>query len=112
VTKIRPCSAVVKHRDDILSRPVHAHPQIVKRRLCLGALLVAILPSAGLRAQRPATAAPVTFARDIAPIVYSQCASCHRPDGPAPFSLLTYDDVRQRAAQIAAVSTAACSASW
>ena len=46
----------------------------------------------------------VTFANDIAPILYRQCASCHRPDGPAPFSLLTYDDVRQRAAQIAAVT--------
>ena len=42
---------------------------------------------------------------DIAPILYSQCASCHRPDGAAPFSLLTYDDVRQRATQIAAVTS-------
>ena len=52
----------------------------------------------------PPVGRQVTFATDIAPIVYSQCASCHRPDGPAPFSLLTYGDVRQRAAQIAAVT--------
>ncbi len=35
--------------------------------------------------------------RDVAPIVFDKCASCHRPGGPAPFSLLTYADVRQRA---------------
>ncbi len=47
---------------------------------------------------------PATFARDVAPIVFAKCASCHRPTGPAPFSLLTYADVRQRASQIAAVT--------
>ena len=47
---------------------------------------------------------PVTFAADIAPILADKCASCHRPDGPAPFSLLTYADARQRASLIAAVT--------
>lgn len=46
---------------------------------------------------------PITFAKDIAPLIFDRCASCHRPKGPAPFSLLTYADVRQRASQIAAV---------
>src|SRR4051812_23225845 len=49
-------------------------------------------------------AAPVTFTRDVAPILFSQCATCHRPAGPAPFSLLTYADARRHAAQIAAVT--------
>jgi tetratricopeptide (TPR) repeat protein len=47
---------------------------------------------------------PVTFSRDIAPIVYDKCASCHRAGGPAPFSLLTYRDVRQRASLVASVT--------
>jgi hypothetical protein len=47
---------------------------------------------------------PVTFARDIAPIVYDKCVTCHRSSGPAPFSLETYRDVRQRASVIAAVT--------
>ena len=47
---------------------------------------------------------PVTFNRDIAPIVFTNCATCHRPGGGAPFTLLTYDDVRRRAQQVALVT--------
>ena len=46
----------------------------------------------------------VNFSRDVAPIVFDKCAACHRPGGAAPFSLLSYDDVRQRARQIVAVT--------
>jgi mono/diheme cytochrome c family protein len=52
----------------------------------------------------PAFAQQVTFTRDIAPIVFSACASCHRAGGPGPFSLTTYQQVRQRATQIARVT--------
>ncbi|MBX7104876.1 MAG: tetratricopeptide repeat protein [Gemmataceae bacterium] len=38
-----------------------------------------------------------TYARDVAPIIATQCAACHRPGQAAPFSLLTYDDVKSRA---------------
>ena len=41
-----------------------------------------------------------TFASDVAPIVYSNCATCHRPGQAAPFSLLSYDDVKRRATLI------------
>lgn len=47
---------------------------------------------------------PITFARDVAPVIFDKCTGCHRPDGPAPFSLQTYADVRQRASLIAAVT--------
>ena len=47
----------------------------------------------------PPAAAP-TFAHDVAPIVYANCVVCHRPGQIAPFSLLTYDDVRDHAAQL------------
>jgi tetratricopeptide (TPR) repeat protein/mono/diheme cytochrome c family protein len=45
----------------------------------------------------------VTFASDIAPIVFDNCVSCHRPGGPAPFSLLSYEDVKGRADRVADV---------
>jgi hypothetical protein len=51
-----------------------------------------------------ASAAGVTFTHDIAPIVERNCAPCHRPDDAAPFPLLTYEDVKKRAAQIATVT--------
>lgn len=41
-----------------------------------------------------------TFSRDLAPIIYSHCVTCHRPGGSAPFSLLAWDDVRPRARQV------------
>jgi Flp pilus assembly protein TadD len=43
---------------------------------------------------------PPTFARDISPIVDANCAPCHRPGNIAPFSLLTYEDVRDHAGEI------------
>lgn len=36
----------------------------------------------------------VTFTKDIAPIIYNQCATCHRPGEIAPFSLTNYEEVR------------------
>jgi Tfp pilus assembly protein PilF len=50
-----------------------------------------------LLAQPPA----VTFTRDVAPIVFANCSTCHRPGGSASFNLLTYADVRRRAQAIA-----------
>ena len=49
-------------------------------------------------------AAPVTFFRDIAPIVRRNCAPCHKPGEAAPFPLLTYEDVKRHAQQIADVT--------
>ncbi len=46
----------------------------------------------------------LTFTKDVAPIFYRHCASCHHPGGRAPFSLLTYEDVAGRARLIAAVT--------
>ncbi|MDF1811927.1 MAG: hypothetical protein P1V20_06925 [Verrucomicrobiales bacterium] len=37
------------------------------------------------------------FCSDIAPIVYQNCVTCHRPGQAAPFSLITYEDVARRA---------------
>ena len=47
------------------------------------------------------TPAPPTYTKDVAPILFSQCATCHRPGEVAPFSLLTYADAQKRAAKIA-----------
>ena len=46
----------------------------------------------------------LTFARDVAPIVYRSCAPCHRPGQPAPFSLLSYADVHKKQNQLVEVT--------
>lgn len=47
-----------------------------------------------------ANAAAPTFSKHVGPLVHERCAPCHRPGGSAPFELLTYEDVRDRAPQI------------
>src|SRR5437588_12458758 len=42
----------------------------------------------------------VTLTKDVAPILYKNCATCHRPGGIAPMSLLTYKEVRPWARSI------------
>lgn len=46
----------------------------------------------------------VTWSRDVAPVLWKNCAACHRPGEIAPFSLLSYEEAEQRAAQIADVT--------
>ena len=42
----------------------------------------------------------LTFNKDIAPLFFKNCAECHRPGETAPFSALTYKDVRPWAKSI------------
>jgi len=51
-----------------------------------------------------AHAATPTFNKDIAPILYQNCATCHRPGEVAPFSLLTYADAAKKAGLLAIVT--------
>ncbi len=60
----------------------------------LAAALIVSAGVSGMAAQAPAPAPEVTFTRDIAPILQRSCQNCHRPDGVAPMSLVTYEDVR------------------
>jgi Flp pilus assembly protein TadD len=53
---------------------------------------------------RLAAAEPVTYTKDIASLITDRCGMCHHPSGSAPFSLLTYADVKRRATQIADVT--------
>ena len=59
-----------------------------------------------------ALAATPTYNRDIAPLLYENCAGCHRPGQVAPFSLLTYQDAAKRAAQIATVTAGRYMPPW
>lgn len=54
----------------------------------------------------------VTWADDVAPVVYRECVGCHRPEGRGPFSLLTYEDASRRAAQMARATLAETMPPW
>jgi len=45
-----------------------------------------------------------TYNKDVAPILFESCATCHRPGESAPFSLLTYADAKKRGKLIAQVT--------
>jgi len=62
---------------------------------------------AAVRAQEP-----LTFAHDVAPIIYQHCAPCHRPGQSGPFALLTYADVKKHAEQIAVVTHSGFMPPW
>ena len=51
-----------------------------------------------------ATANTPTFTEQVAPIIFQNCVSCHRPGEIGPFPLLTYQDVRKHGRQIAEVT--------
>jgi len=61
-----------------------------------GRALLALSAAGLVTAAVPAAAQdhPVTFNKDIAPILQRSCQTCHRPDSVAPMSLLTYQDTR------------------
>jgi Flp pilus assembly protein TadD/mono/diheme cytochrome c family protein len=54
----------------------------------------------------------LTFCKDIAPIIFENCANCHRPGQVGPFALLTYDAVKKRAKDIARVTQSRLMPPW
>ena len=83
------------------------------RRLSRPWLGAAVLPLAGAlafsgqaeaqaRFTSSSDAANVTYATDVAEIIYENCVVCHRPGGIAPMNLVTYEDARRYARRIRA----------
>jgi hypothetical protein len=78
----------------------------------VGVVAVSVLAwSSGGRAAERAEGVP-TFAKDVAPILYSKCIECHRPTMFAPMSLVTYDDARPWAKSIKQRVTARTMPPW
>lgn len=57
-------------------------------------VVLGAIAGAALLAQAGDMAATVTFTRNVAPILYNNCATCHRQGEIAPMSLITYKEVR------------------
>src|SRR5215467_8008124 len=54
--------------------------------------LITLLLTIGLG--MTASVSAQTYARDVAPLLQRNCQECHRPGQAAPFSMLTYEQVR------------------
>src|SRR5713226_3925058 len=63
---------------------------MLARLVTLGVVLGIAAPV--LAADTPAK--PVTFSKDVAPILQAKCQECHQPNSIAPMSLITYQDAR------------------
>src|ERR1043166_59385 len=57
--------------------------------VCVGVLLLS-----GIAAAADVGTAPVTFAKDIAPLFQAKCQECHRKGTAAPMSLVSYEETR------------------
>ena len=66
------------------------------RSVTLAALLLAIaaMTASTMRATAGEDSKPVTFDKDVLPILQKNCQTCHRPGEIAPMSFLTYKDTR------------------
>lgn len=98
------------------SSPALTKPEGKRTRVLLVLIGACLIASAGLvlrtRIKKPVSAAryvprskgALTFTKDVARIIFDRCACCHRSGQSAPFSLLTYPDVKKRVAEIADVT--------
>ena len=59
-----------------------------------GALGATVLVLTSILMSGTSQSAVPTFSKDVAAILYKNCASCHRPGEIAPMSLLTYENAR------------------
>jgi hypothetical protein len=69
-------------------------------RLLVGFVVLVASAVLVVPAQAQTSASAPTFNKDVAPIFFANCTSCHRPGEIAPMSLLTYKDARPWARSI------------
>ena len=57
-------------------------------------LLIASLACAAIAVAANTSPAPITFQKNVLPVLQKNCQGCHRPGEAAPMSFLTYDSTR------------------
>jgi Flp pilus assembly protein TadD/mono/diheme cytochrome c family protein len=72
----------------------------------LGIMTVAVFTASPCQvpAQQSQEPQSPTFTENVAPIIYTNCTVCHHSGGSAPFSLITYADVKSHGQQIKQVT--------
>src|ERR1041385_2638925 len=54
----------------------------------------------------------VTYADNIAPLIYKHCSTCHRPGSAGSFNLITYNDVKKHLKQVELVTRTRVMPPW
>src|SRR5580704_6615918 len=85
-----------------------------KRLTCaaIGALMLIFVTVKDTNVHVRAADAPVTYTRQVAPILYRNCTTCHHPGGAGPFSLMTYMDARRWGSQVLRVTQSRYMPPW
>ncbi len=61
----------------------------------MAAPVIGLMLATGSMHRVHAVAAPVTYSRQIAPIVYRSCSGCHHAGGSGPFALTSYAEAKR-----------------
>ena len=80
-----------------------------------GVMCILVLAAAtvlGPAGTTPRAQTAVTFSEHVAPIVFANCAGCHRSGEAAPFPLLSYRDARPLAKAMAAAAASRAMPPW
>src|SRR6516165_11322148 len=77
---------------DIIASKDSAHPRRARRMSMLRGSLAGLVM--GITALAATNSAPVTFNKDVLPILQKNCQGCHRPGELAPMSFLSYSETR------------------
>jgi len=97
--------ARVHELEDALEAVLHDEMPVIVQAAPFGCPLVA-------RAKTAGKSETITFADHVAPILWNNCARCHRPGAVGPFSLLTYGDAAKRAIFIRDVTASGRMPPW
>ena len=80
--------------------------QVHHRRIAGWLFATGLLLAVGtIGCSRDAESGNVTFASDVAELIYTSCTPCHLPGETAPFALLGYDDVYKRRNKLVEVTS-------
>lgn len=76
----------------------------MKIRVFVSLTALAVMLGVAFYSGKRAESASVNFAEHVAPIIFNNCTSCHRPGEAAPFALMNYADAKKRGKLLVAVT--------
>jgi mono/diheme cytochrome c family protein len=108
-------SSFPHNRFDLKQANLRKGTRLMNQRAFFLAILLLLLPAVLLAApanENNADVEKATWADDVAPLLFENCATCHRPGQVAPMSLLSYEEARPWAKSIRKVTSERSMPPW